>query len=229
MQTRSLNLLVLLVAILTSCNTIYFTEPQPVDSKNIYEFPAKFQGVWMDGEDTIMVGKTFYRSISYIDKQLPASVADTSQKHILKNGKIFTIQTDGPIRLSGGVPFQISRDTLFYKDREIVEVFLDGNTYLRKVGNRYLLNVKSDELWWELVLIEKTHDGSVLGRRLSTDDMDKLPGVKPVFVDEDVRFYDLKWKEAELADFIDKGCFSDTIINLTPDSKIRKRVSISYR
>lgn len=229
MQTKSLNLMGLLVALLTSCNTIYFTEPQPVDSKNLYEFPSKLQGVWMDGEDTIMVGKTFYRSISYIDKQLPASVADTSPEYILMNGKIFIVHTDGPIRLSGGVPFQIRHDTLFYKDREIVEVFLDGKTFLRKVGNRYLLNVKSDDLWWELVLVEKTREGIILGRRLSTDDMDKLPNVKPVFVDDDVRFYDLKWKEAEVADFIDKGCFSDTIIHLTPDSKIRKRVTISYR
>ena len=183
----------------------------------------------MDGEDTIMVGKTFYRSISYIEQQLPRSIADTSAKHVLMNGKIFNVQTDGPIRLSGGVPYEIHNDTLFYKNREIVEVFLDGKTFLRKVGDRYLLNVKSDELWWELLLVERTRDGSILGRRLSTDDMDKIPGISPVFVDDDIHFYDLKWKEAEIAAFIEIGCFSDTIINLTPDSKIRKRVNISYR
>lgn len=42
----------LLFVLLTSCNTYYFSQPQPVDRKNIYEFPQMFLGNWMDVNDT---------------------------------------------------------------------------------------------------------------------------------------------------------------------------------
>ncbi len=226
MKVKTLSLLVLLMAMLSSCNSVYFTEPQPVNSKNIYEFPAKYLGIWMEGEDTIMISKNVYRSVSYRDETLLKSEADTSSKHILANGKIYFIQKDDRVKLIGGYPYILSNDTIIYKNREVIEVFLGGNTFLRKVSSRYLLNIKSDELWWELVLIEKSKEGNVIGRRLANEDMEVFGDKHLIWKGDNMSYYDLKWEEKDLTEIIKTGSFSDTIINLSPDSKIRKRKNI---
>jgi len=43
----------ILIILLTSCSTYYFSQPQPVDGKNIYEFPQIFIGHWIDANDTL--------------------------------------------------------------------------------------------------------------------------------------------------------------------------------
>lgn len=42
-----------LIILSASCSTYYFSQPQPVDGKNIYEFPQTFIGHWMDADDTV--------------------------------------------------------------------------------------------------------------------------------------------------------------------------------
>lgn len=37
---------------LAGCNSYNFTEPQPVDKENIYEFPPAFRGIWIENNDT---------------------------------------------------------------------------------------------------------------------------------------------------------------------------------
>jgi hypothetical protein len=223
MTTKNFILIVFLTLVFSGCNSVYFTEPQPVNSKSIYEFPAKYQGVWMEGEDTIIVTKNVYKSISYQNSSLAKSVADTSSLHVLANGKIYLIDKDDRTKLTGGFQYDIIQDTIRYKKRDLVEVFLGGNAFLRKVGDGYILNIKSDDIWWDIVLIERAKDGSLIGRRLSKEDMDTFQDVKPIWASENVTYFDVKWKEHDLAGIIKAGCFSDTIINLTSDSKIRKR------
>lgn len=42
----------LLWCLLSSCNAFYFSQPQPVDRKNVYVFPKAFRGHWGDLEDS---------------------------------------------------------------------------------------------------------------------------------------------------------------------------------
>jgi len=226
MLTKKLFLFGLLLLILSSCNSVYFTEPQPVNSKNIYEFPSKYHGVWMEGEDTVVISKNVYKSVSYREGNLLKSFADTSSNHVLANGRIYFIQKEDRMKLTGGFPYVVRNDTLFYKNREVIEVFLGGNTFLRKVADKHVLNIKSDDLWWELVLVEKAKDGSVIGRRITNEEMEAIEGIKPIWSSENVFYYDVKWLEHDLSGLIRRGFFNDTIVSLSIDSKIRKRRNI---
>ena len=38
-----------------SCNSYNFSEAQPVDKENIYEFPASFRGTWIENDQTVML------------------------------------------------------------------------------------------------------------------------------------------------------------------------------
>jgi hypothetical protein len=223
MKTKTIYLIGFLLLTLNSCNSVFFSEPQPVDAKNIFEFPAQVRGVWMEGEDTITIGKREYRSVSYRNESVAKSIADTSSQYILANNKIFILKNEDAPRLTGGFPYEERADTLYYKARELEEIFLGGNTFLRKVGSRYILNIRNDELWWELLLVEKARDGSVLGRRLSKEDMDSFQVSQPIWKSEDMSYYDIRWRAHDLTSLIKAGCFSDTTINLTPDQKIRTR------
>ena len=222
MTPKSLFLIVFLPIVFIGCNPVYFTHPQPVNSKNSYEFPAKYQGVWMDGEDTIAISKNIYKSVSYRNLNLKKSFADTSSFHVLRNEKIYFVNEEDRSKLTGGFDYSVVNDTIFYKSRDVVEVFLGGTNFLRKVADKHILNIKSNEGWWELVLIEKSKDGSLIGRRISLENLESHQEVKPIWQFESVAYFDVKWTEQELSQLIKAGCFSDTIINLTTDSKIRK-------
>ena len=197
MTTKNLNLVGFLILILSGCNSVYFTEPQPVNTKNLFEFPSKYHGVWMEGEDTITINKNIYKSVSYRNESIEKSIIDTSSVHLLANGKIYFIKIDDKIKLTGGFPYVLKNDTIFYKYKDVVEVFLGGNTFLRKVADKHILNIKSDELWWELVLVEKSKDGSLYGRRLSKDDMANFQDEKPIWEGDGMMYYDIKWREHE--------------------------------
>ena len=80
-------------------------------------------------------------------------------------------------------------------------------------------------MWWELVLVEKAKDGSLIGRRLSKEKMEAYQEAKPIWSSDNVTYFDIKSKEQDLAEIIKAKCFSDTIINLPPDNKI---ASVNY-
>ncbi len=225
MNAKNLNLFLVISLIFCSCNPVFFTEPQPYGSKNIFEFPVKYRGVWMEGPDTIVISANAYLSVSYRNESVPKSLADTSSNYLLVNDKIFFVKKEDRLQLTGGYPYTVINDTIFYKNREVVEIFLGAKTFLRKVSDMHILNIKSDDLWWEIILVEKAKNGGILGRRLSEDDM-KLMGIDPIMKGENVNYFDVKWKEKELEDIINRGCFSDTLVNLSVDNKIRKRRNI---
>lgn len=226
MPKKPVYLSLLLLLMLCSCNNVFFTEPQPVDSKNSYEFPVKYQGTWIEDNDTIFINKYAYRSVSYQKEALPKAIADTSSKYVMVRGRIYFIQKEEQIKLIGGFPYQERNDTIFYIKREVVDVSLGGNTFLRKVSDKHIFNTKSDDLWWNIILIEKAKDGSILGRQLSDNDMETILKLKPIWSGDNVSYFDIRWSEDDIDKIINAGCFSDTIINLTPDCRIRKQKRI---
>jgi len=54
-------LLTLLAFGLYSCENYHFSNPLPVDVRNIYVMPRQFRGTWVDNGDTIIIGKDFYK------------------------------------------------------------------------------------------------------------------------------------------------------------------------
>lgn len=62
---HSLSLLTI-AFLLNSCDRkqYHFTRPQPVDAASIYEFPKAFRGIWIEGDDTTIIGKDYYKRTS---------------------------------------------------------------------------------------------------------------------------------------------------------------------
>lgn len=213
--------LILLCSTLISCSTFYFTTPQPVDSKNIYEFPSLFRGTWVEGQDTMIVGKTFFRNIKNHPKSIYKAEADTTSFILFNDNKIYFIDSTSQIKLTGGFPYSIIGDSLFYVDREVTEINLGAKAFLRKVEDKYILNVERDSHWWELYLILKNTDGSYMAKYLNKNDLDKMNNKKLLFSTEYDYYLEANWKTKELNAYINKGVFSDTVIQLFPENRIR--------
>lgn len=223
---------------LISCDTIYFTRPQPIDSKNIYEFPKKIRGVYTNNSrdrnitdwDSIIITKDYFRSVEFSDQKISKHFIDTSSYFILLDNKIYNFDNKDEIILSGGFPYTILRDTIFYKEKKITEIILSKKAFLRQVSkNNYILNFRPEqknwaefnENWWIICLIQITDNGNTIVKCLNENDLDKLTynKINPNSIDD--YYLQANWTKNYLNQIISEAVFSDTIYYLEVKDKKR--------
>ncbi len=109
---------------LYSCDQYYFTTPQPVDSENVYKFPADYRGIWVEEGDTILFEKDYFVNITYTNRKVAKNMADTSSQYIIKDEKIFVVDEEEEVEIKGGFLYTLKDDTLYFREREMLEVIL---------------------------------------------------------------------------------------------------------
>jgi len=221
---RTLNITVVLMAagmLMQSCDQFYFASPQPVDEVNIERFPEAIRGLYIDQNDSITFGADYFLSVDYTNKKIPQAEVDTSGSYILKDQKIYLLDKDEEIRLKGGYPYTVKEDTFYFSERSIIEIALGKKAFLRKVAdNGYMLNIKEEHEWWTLIFIEVKSDGAVVARYINEEDLEKIPGLKEVYVDNEDHYLEVKWTSAALNTLVQNGLFSDTLLNINMHKKI---------
>lgn len=67
----SLSFFLLAIISISSCDTFNFSQPQPIDKENIYEFPKEMQGYWDDKDEneTIRINANNVEFIKYLDSE----------------------------------------------------------------------------------------------------------------------------------------------------------------
>jgi hypothetical protein len=168
MKKNAINLLkiittVWVVAIIAACNTNNFSEPQPANSTNLFEFPAMFHGKWADKDYNVVEtdGKhiTFVDildirvpldSTVYVQDKVINKTTGAVSKHISTisydtAGKPSDTTLEYVIRepfiykvgsdnlLQTGYRFKQSKDTLVIFKNERQGIDLGNNAFLRKV------------------------------------------------------------------------------------------------
>ena len=59
-----------LIVIFTSCTTIFFDTPQPIDSSNLYYFPNSLQGEWFTkSKDSIIINDSSFHQIEHYNDE----------------------------------------------------------------------------------------------------------------------------------------------------------------
>jgi hypothetical protein len=71
-----------------SCETYNFSQPQPVDKENIYEFPSSFQGKWVskyqeEGKEAIYIYRQY---IKYVNNRYKQKIINGAWPRIDSNG-----------------------------------------------------------------------------------------------------------------------------------------------
>ncbi|MFH1001041.1 MAG: hypothetical protein V1783_09390 [Bacteroidota bacterium] len=206
--------------ILTACERTYFSVPQPVDSKNIYEFPKEIRGLWVNNFDTIVIGSTQFKSLEYKEFKVEKSIADTSSSYIFRNGKVFLVNNDKS--LSERLNYSIVNDTVVILKREVQEISLSQNSFLRAIDFGYILNIKNEEHWWELYLIEPNVNGRIIVTSLKHDNLDVRFNEEILHKKESTYYLNVKWTKNDLSQIINNGIFCDTLLQLEINEKINK-------
>jgi hypothetical protein len=143
---------------LVSCTVVYFDSPQPVDSPNLKQIPARLRGHWANSAstDSITIDDNSFRLIVSDKHKIPATAADTALAYKIVHNRLFLSDSD----YTTGYPFRVVDDTIIFTKRNVRVLSLSGNTILRKAKGCYILsNMYRGK--WELAVIKKERSGII--------------------------------------------------------------------
>lgn len=176
----------ILFFILASCTVVYFDQPQPVDARNLKKVPKAIQGKWIKTTETdtstIEFGKTTYRFSEVNHESVALSHVESWKKYKMKDGLIYNMFEDS----TRGFPYRQSGDTVYFREHFENVITLSDSALLRKGKGSYLLNVRT-ALGWEVFLIRRSDDGSLLADYLLAEDLFNLEHRYPVSVLDSTR------------------------------------------
>ncbi|MEO9966862.1 MAG: hypothetical protein ABJF11_13785 [Reichenbachiella sp.] len=201
------------MSIISSCSQHYFDRPQPIDARNIYVFPEEFRGIWTDGSDSIVVTKFYFANIEYKNIALPYNNEDTTRYALFYDGKVYPYDSAQQKIMGTGYPYVVNNDSAYYQTREVLEAQLGRKAVLRAVGDQYMLNVKSDNQWWEIFLMSALGNHKILVCYPNIDQLEEQ-GINPVFSNSEEDFFEVEWSSEQLERLIQKKVFSDTLLLL---------------
>ncbi|MEP3389085.1 MAG: hypothetical protein ABJO02_12905 [Reichenbachiella sp.] len=204
-------LLIISFFILSACSQQYFDQPQPIDGKNIYAFPAPFQGIWTDGKDSLIVAKYFFANIEYSSLSLPYTKRDTTAYALFRGSKVYPYDSIRQQILGVGTSFEVRNDSIYYEIRESLEVQLGRKAFLRQVGDQFVLNVKGDNDWWELFLMGVTDQRKLVVTYPSIDAMIEQD-INPVLSNTEEDYFEVRWTTKQFNQLIKNNVFSDTLL-----------------
>ena len=217
-------ILLAIFPLIISCESISVSTPQPVDSKNITNFPGEFRGTWTCEGNTMIIGKDFYKYSQDFSVKIPKQLVDTSSSYLLKNNKIYYVDRR-KLEIGEGFPYTLENDTIYYTERNVSETTLGRKAFLRRVKKNYIVNVKQENQWWQLALLEKNKAGEIIIRIQNLKELEKFTNHTHIQTltgkYETFEFIEANWTRKELSEMLDKGMFSDTLMVLEPNNRIR--------
>lgn len=216
--------LVSMVFLIIACNYCNFENPLPINKKNIYYFPGEFRGKWLNNsKDTVIISKHYLSYIEIHHKKLAKSLIDTSKKYIIKDKKIYFIEKgqNNSTELSKGYQYIIDKDSIIVNIPIKNEIILSKNSFLRKAGDYYLVNIKNENDWWFIILFERKKDKTIIIRSINPkNENDFFKNCELIHKINDDVYLNCNWNENEILKFINNGGFSDTLLVLSNTNKI---------
>ena len=217
MNSIKIILIIAFIPLIISCDNVYISAPQPVDSKNIYLFPKTYRGVWTCEADTIIIEKDYFKYIEHSEKMVLKHDMDSFSSYVLKDNKIYIIDKEQK-EISEGFPYKLKNDTIYYQERIVMEIALAKKAFLRKVKKNYILNFKEGNQWWQVVIIRKDKIGNIIIGKLDNDVVGKFSNYKHIYSFkakyDRFDFIEANWTKMELLEMINKSVFSDTLVIL---------------
>jgi hypothetical protein len=206
----------------SSCTTVYFDSPQPLGVKNTYEFPEKQRGMWIKEKDTVVIGKNYFHTIRHENK----IVSKNDSLYLIKDNRVYPLDNSRHITGAGSA-YKTKGDSIYFDERKIAdEIELGTKAFIRKINDtQYLLNIKSENQWWQIYLVEETKDGSILTLHCGEQTIAKggLANVKKIHSAEDNYYFEARWTKDDFKNILKDGAFADT---LKLDLNLNKKLSL---
>ncbi|WP_157515072.1 hypothetical protein [Gaetbulibacter saemankumensis] len=213
-----------------SCTSVYFNQPQPIDSKNLNRIPKKFRGTWVQKNDTIIIGKRFYQKTGWYFNTISKVEIDTNKSLQIRGQRIYDLEEPS----SKGFEFTAVNDSLIIRHAERFKFTLGDSAQLRSVSKKYsIINLKKDSIWWDVFLIERKDNGEIIVKNTKKDELKILEAllntneIEIAAKDKKTTLESRKnWNvgltSKQMIKFINMGGFSETTLVLKPDEKTHK-------
>jgi hypothetical protein len=154
-------LLLMLLPLTISCNTIFFDTPQPADSENLKSVPKEIQGRWRNRtktfEESIVIDGTSFHKTTIKNAHIAKKKIETSENIKISEGKIYFASDN----FKTGYPYKLINDTVTFTELNEEQAFvLSDSVLIRSAKNCYVVNLKNRN-WWEIVFIQKMKSGEI--------------------------------------------------------------------
>lgn len=210
----------LILTLSVSCSTVFFDNPQPVNSGNMKSVPEKIRGEWKniskDFRESIKIDKTSYHKVTLEYVRLLKARAETSSIYKLRDGRIFLTDEDEVT----GYPYESKNDTIYFWHRLEESLVLSDSVLLRSAKDCFVLNLKKKN-WWEIVFIQKMKNGEI---RISYPDPNSFMVLKDEYnisvldsTRKDTTFFHAEFRSKGIASVIPADG-STALYILKPDS-----------
>lgn len=213
-----------------SCREVAFEAPVPNDGELIIVVPKEFQGVWVDGFDTLQVNDF---TISYVEWEEFAvaknEVAANPEKYMLSGDKFY--------RLKDGVKskaFVYRSETDSFKIRNVSDFhrfdlsFSDYSRLIQLNKDELILNYSKFGEWWTPIYIKKEGSKGTSIYRISKNSLPIINEVvgkeilpKKSFVAPDIKFLPVSLNSSQVKKLIKKGGFDKLMDVLTEKKRIK--------
>ncbi len=134
-------------------NSVYFENPQPLNTKNTSSFSADVIGRYYKATDNIidLVIDSTKIEVKYLVKMLlRMDEIKSNDKYYIKNNLLYGVNE------KKGLEFFVKNDTVYFGVFQ-TETFFEqtDSSFIRKIGNKYVLNEKKEDAWDVTVLYKK--------------------------------------------------------------------------
>jgi hypothetical protein len=164
---KNLNYYILGIALLgslanfSSCSTVFFDSPEPVDSPNLEYIPKEIQGTWKNTgknySEIIRIDKNSFHRITIQKQRIAKRLADSSGMYRIISGKIYISDEEN----CPGYPYMLVNDTIhFTRQNDDQAYVLSDSVLLRASRNGYVASLRNMN-FWEIVFIHKTRKGAI--------------------------------------------------------------------
>jgi len=207
-------ILFLLISFMIICGctpTVLFNSPQPINKRDLSQFPPRYIGGYEEIEDSsfFLVEQNLIREQYREDISVPRIEMDTSQEFTLRDNIVYIPETGEE------VPVIIRNDSVFgtYITYDTVFLISDGNI-LRKYKGYYFMNIQNDENEWAVYKLKFRKDGFTSLCGISEDDeIEWLKEITTVIEEKNdkgkVTKYIIEPEKGEFKKIIKDGYFKD--------------------
>ena len=190
---------------LVACEpSVTFTEPQPVDTDNLSEFPRRLKGVYLSLSDSSI--------LSINDKQI--------QRTYDFDYKIHPNQLDSTARLSGDtlINLETKERKLIKRDGDSLKIHIhsvdtlfqmDYGNVVRKFKGYYFLNTRYDKTSWAVEKMNLSKGQLIISSISTKEDIENLKKITETTQDT-VTNYNFTVSKKEFKKFVKNDGFSDS-------------------
>lgn len=214
-------LCILVVISLTGC--VKFDKPQPIDAIGLQSIPSNYHGTWLSENtlDSLVISHHYILMSKTSIKNFTEEEIDTTTNYQLTENKFFDFTN---LNSYSGFPFELKMDTIYVKESEETKFDIGNQLHVSTIEDHLIVNINEEGTFWTTLWIELNNENTLLFRTLKHNDLRYLKDKKKLnfLVKRDgVRYFEANLVSKDILKIINKGGFSDTLIELPNKFKVK--------